>query len=99
MPPLLSNLRGSLMLHNRKFSKKIDDIFKASLFTVLGDNIVGPYMTFHNFKDAWDALEEKIGVSAAATELYIMEQFYDYKIDEGLTHQCLRIVDFGFRKK
>ena len=30
----------------------------------------------------WDALEAKFGVSDAGTELYIMEQFYDYRMTE-----------------
>ena len=37
-------------------------------------------MTFDHDKDAWDALEAKFGVSGAGTELYVMEQYYDYKM-------------------
>uniref|UniRef100_A0ACD5WRZ8 Uncharacterized protein n=1 Tax=Avena sativa TaxID=4498 RepID=A0ACD5WRZ8_AVESA len=32
--------------------------------------------------DAWDALDAKFGVSNAGTEMYIMEQFYDYKMTD-----------------
>ncbi|KAK1603738.1 hypothetical protein QYE76_027411 [Lolium multiflorum] len=53
-------------------------MFKAALFSILGDNIVDPYMAFDHGKDAWDALEAKFGVSDAGTELYVMEQYYDY---------------------
>jgi len=28
-------------------------------------------------KELWDALDEKIGVSNAGSELYLMEQLYD----------------------
>ena len=30
----------------------------------------------------WDALEAKFGVSDAGSELYLMEQLYDYKMVE-----------------
>ncbi|KAK1602430.1 hypothetical protein QYE76_037453 [Lolium multiflorum] len=63
--------------------EKVDAMFKAALFSILGDNIVDPYMAFDHGKDAWDALEAKFGVSDAGTELYVMEQYYDYRmIDE-----------------
>ena len=40
-------------------------------------------MSFENGKYMWDALEAKFGASDAGSELYVMEQFYDYKmIDE-----------------
>jgi hypothetical protein len=40
-------------------------------------------MSFDNGKDAWEAPEAKFGVSDAGTELYVMEQFYDYRmVDE-----------------
>jgi hypothetical protein len=31
-------------------------------------------------KDLWDALDAKFGVSDAGSELYIIEQLFDYKI-------------------
>jgi hypothetical protein len=40
-------------------------MFKETLFSILADNVVDPYMTFDNSKDAWDALEAKFGVSDA----------------------------------
>ncbi|KAK1695515.1 hypothetical protein QYE76_012212 [Lolium multiflorum] len=57
-------------------------MFKVALFSILADNIVDPYMTFDHGKDAWDALEAKFGVSDAGTELYVMEQYYDYKMTD-----------------
>ena len=57
-------------------------MFRAALFSILGDNIVDPYMAFEHGKDAWDALEAKFGVSDTGTELYVMEQYYDYKITD-----------------
>ncbi|KAK1628183.1 hypothetical protein QYE76_002498 [Lolium multiflorum] len=57
-------------------------MFKAALFSILGDNIVDPYMAFDHGKDVWDALEAKFGVSDAGTELYVMEQYYDYRMTD-----------------
>ncbi|KAK1628041.1 hypothetical protein QYE76_002356 [Lolium multiflorum] len=57
-------------------------MFKAALFSILGDNIVDPYMAFDHGKDAWDAPEAKFGVSDAGTELYVMEQYYDYRMTD-----------------
>ena len=41
-------------------------------------------MSFDNGKDMRDALEAKFGASDAGSELYVMEQFYDYK----MTDEC-----------
>ena len=63
--------------------EKIDTLFKGALLSVLDDFIVDSYMLFDNGKDMWAALEAKFGASDAGSELYVMEQFYDYKmIDE-----------------
>ena len=39
-------------------------------------------MSFDNGKDMWAALEAKFGASDAGSELYVMEQFYDYKMTD-----------------
>jgi hypothetical protein len=57
-------------------------MFMGALFNILDGNIVDTYMSFDNGKDAWNALEAKVGVSDTGTELYIMEQFYDYKMTD-----------------
>ncbi|KAK1632132.1 hypothetical protein QYE76_006447 [Lolium multiflorum] len=74
---------GPLSAEEQEKFEKVDAMFKAALFSILGDNIVDPYMAFDHGKDAWDALEAKFGVSDAGTELHVMEQYYDYRmIDE-----------------
>ncbi|KAK1669023.1 hypothetical protein QYE76_057182 [Lolium multiflorum] len=75
------DLRGLSLQEQGKF-EKVDAMFKAALFSILGDNIVDPYMAFDHGKDAWDALEAKFGVSDAGTELYVMEQYYDYRMTD-----------------
>ena len=39
-------------------------------------------MSFKNGNDMWAALEAKFGASDAGIELYVMEQFYDYKMTD-----------------
>ncbi|KAK1630093.1 hypothetical protein QYE76_004408 [Lolium multiflorum] len=73
---------GPLSAEEQEKFEKVDAMFKAALFSILGDNIVDPYMAFDHGKDAWDALEAKFGVSDAGTELYVMEQYYDYRMTD-----------------
>jgi hypothetical protein len=76
--PFLANLRVIFLLLRKKLTRN-------SLFSILVDNIVDPYMNFDYGKDAWDALEAKFGVSDADTELYVMEQYFDYKMTGELS--------------
>ena len=41
------------------------------------------YISCTSGKESWDALEAKFGVSDAGSELYLMEQLYDYKMVEN----------------
>ena len=44
---------------------------------------LGDFQTCTSVKELWDALDEKFGVSDASSELYIMEQLFDYKMLEN----------------
>nr|AAM00977.1 Putative retroelement [Oryza sativa Japonica Group]AAP53108.1 retrotransposon protein, putative, Ty1-copia subclass [Oryza sativa Japonica Group] len=70
-----------------------DCLFQGALISVLADNIVDVYMHMPSGKDMWDALEAKFGVSDAGSELYVMEQFYDYKMvdDRSVVEQAHEI--------
>jgi hypothetical protein len=57
-------------------------MLNTALFNVLCDNIVETYMSFDNGKDIQGVLKDKFRVSNADNELYVMEQFYDYKTVE-----------------
>jgi len=50
---------------------------------VLEDTIVDAYVPLHTGKEMWDALEAKYGVSDAGSELFVMEQFHDYRMVDG----------------
>jgi hypothetical protein len=56
---------GELFVAHQEAFQKADTIFMVILFSVLGDNIVDPYMLFYNVNDVWDALEVKFAVSDA----------------------------------
>ena len=51
------------------------------------------YMDMPTGKDMWDALEAKFRVADAGTELYKMEQLYDYKMvdDRSVVEQAHEI--------
>nr|ABF94958.1 retrotransposon protein, putative, Ty1-copia subclass [Oryza sativa Japonica Group] len=70
-----------------------DYLFRGALISVLTDNIVDVYMHMPSGKDMWDALEAKFGVSDAGSELYVIEQFYDYKMvdDRSVVEQTHEI--------
>src|SRR6266542_1148271 len=71
---------GELTSAEEKAFQEADTLFRGAVLSVLGENIVDSYMSIATGKDMWDALEAKFGVSDAGSELYVMEQFYDYKI-------------------
>ena len=79
MAPLRVSLRVILILHCRKL---MDTLFKAALLSVLDYSIVDSYMSFDSGKDKWAALEATFGPSGASNELYVMEQFCDYKMTD-----------------
>jgi len=56
---------------------------KAALLSVIGDSLVDGYVPLSTGKAMWDALEARFGVSDAGSELYVMEQFHDYRMVEG----------------
>jgi hypothetical protein len=61
--------------------------------SVLGDTIVNVYVPLQTGKEMWDALEAKYGVSDAGSELYVMEQFHDYRMvdDHSVVEQAHKI--------
>jgi hypothetical protein len=57
-----------------------DNLFRGIVISVFIENLVDFYLTATSGKELWDALETKYGVSDARSELYVMEQFRDYKM-------------------
>ena len=59
-----------------------DATFKGAMISILGESIVDTYVTMSTGKEIWDAQEAKYGASNAGSELYVMEQFHDYRMAE-----------------
>ena len=57
-----------------------DTMFKAAILSVLGDSIVDAYVPLQTGKEMCDAFKAKNGVFDAGSELYVMEQFHDYRM-------------------
>jgi hypothetical protein len=57
-----------------------NNLFRGAVISALAEKYVDYYMAYTTSKGLWDALEAKFGVSNADSELYIMEQLYDYRI-------------------
>jgi hypothetical protein len=59
-----------------------DNTCKAALLSIIGDSLVDAYVQLLTGKAMWDAIEACYGVSDAGSELYVMEQFHDYRMVE-----------------
>jgi hypothetical protein len=59
-----------------------DNLFRGAIISVLVDNLVDTYLQRKTGKDIWEALEAQYGASEVGGELYIMEQFLDYRMVE-----------------
>jgi hypothetical protein len=53
---------------------------KAALLSIINDSLVDAYIPLPTGRAVWEALEARYGLSDAGSELYIMEQFHDYKM-------------------
>jgi hypothetical protein len=59
-----------------------DNLFCGAIISVLVDNLVDTYLQRKTGKDIWEALEAQYGATDAGGELYVMEQFLDYRMVE-----------------
>ena len=59
-----------------------DTLFRGCVISVLAENLVDSYVLLPTGKELRDALEAQYGVSDAGSELYVMEQFLDYRMVE-----------------
>jgi hypothetical protein len=69
-----------------------DNLFRSTVISVLAENLVDFYLTATFGKELWDALETKYDISNAGSELYVMEQFCDYKMvdDRSVVEQAVQ---------
>jgi hypothetical protein len=60
-----------------------DNMFRGAMISALANKYVYYYIMCTSVKQLWDALDQKFGVSDTGSELYIMEQLFDYKMVEN----------------
>jgi hypothetical protein len=60
-----------------------DNLFRGAVIGALNNKYVHSYLMCTSAIKLFDALDEKFGVSDAGSELYIMEQLFDYKMVEN----------------
>ena len=73
---------GPLTSNEDSAFEAADNLFRGAVISVLGENLVDAYMHLFTGQELWEALEAKFGVSDAGSELYVMEQFHDYRMVE-----------------
>jgi hypothetical protein len=66
-----------------------DNLLQGAIICVLIDNLVNTYLQRKTGKDIWEALEAQYGASDAGGELYVIEQFLDYRMVEDRSVQFL----------
>jgi hypothetical protein len=65
-------------------------LFVGAVIGTLVDRLQDVYLYHTNAKKLWDALEADYGGTDAGAELYIMEQYHDYKMTDGKS-----VVDYA----
>jgi hypothetical protein len=60
-----------------------DTTCKAALLSIIRDSLIDAYVQMPTGKAMWEALEVRYSVSDAGSELYIMEQFHNYRMVEN----------------
>ena len=60
-----------------------NNLFQGAVISALHSKYEKNYISCTSGKQLCDALEAKFGVSNAGSELYLMEQLYDYKMVEN----------------
>ena len=74
---------GTIAPEREKAFKEATVVFLGAVLSVIGDKLVDAYLHVHVAKDLWEALESKFGAADAGSEMYIIEQFHDYKMVEN----------------
>jgi hypothetical protein len=59
-----------------------DNLLRGAIISVVVDNLVDTYLQRKTGKDIWEALEVQYGATDTGGELYVMEQFLDYRMVE-----------------
>jgi hypothetical protein len=74
---------GPLTPEQEKDFTEANTLFVGAKIGTLVDRLQDMYLHHTNAKKLWDALEADYGGIDAGAELYIMEQYHDYKMTNG----------------
>ena len=73
---------GTITPEQEKAFREATVIFLGVVLSVIGDKLVDAYLHVRVVKDLWEALESKFDATDAGSEMYIIEQFHDYRMVE-----------------
>jgi hypothetical protein len=74
---------GTIAPEQEKAFREATIVFVGAVLSVIGDKFVDAYLHMWVAKDLWEALVSKIGATDAGSEMYIIEQFYNYRMVEN----------------
>jgi hypothetical protein len=84
---------GQLTDEHEKDYEEANTLFVGVVIGALAGHLQDVYLHNKTGKELWDALNNNYGGSDAGTELYIIEQYHDYKMvdEKGMVEQALEI--------
>jgi hypothetical protein len=74
---------ANLSPENETKFKTDDNLFRGAVISALDTKFQKSYIILPTGKELWDALVGKFRVTNTGSELYLMEQLYDYKMVEN----------------
>ena len=75
--------KGTLSAEKEKEYQDANTLFVGAVLGALVDRLQDVYLNHKEAKVLWDALNAEYGGTDAGTELYIIEQYHDYKMVDG----------------
>jgi hypothetical protein len=74
---------GTLTPEKEKIFTEANTLFVGAVIGTLVDRLQDVYLHHTDAKKLWNALEADYGGTDAGAELYITEQYHDYKMTDG----------------
>jgi hypothetical protein len=75
---------GELTPEKEKKYSEVNTIFYGAMVEVLAEILQNMYLRYKTAKGIWDTLNSEYEGSDAGTELYIIEQYHDYRMVDGM---------------
>nr|BAK03085.1 predicted protein [Hordeum vulgare subsp. vulgare] len=85
---------GTISREHEKMFAGATILFLGAVISMIGDKLVDAYLHMHVAKDLCEVLESKFGVTDGGSEMYVMEQFHDYKMfdNRSILEQAHEII-------